>query len=132
MPKGPFLAEFELYVMLAIKRLEEDAYGVAIRRAIEDRSGRDVSSGAVYATTSRLEEKGLLSHELSDPRPVPGGRARKVFQLTGAGERAVAHSTRMLLRMAEGLRLDGLEPVAPGGRMEAPAGGRVGPTAEAR
>ena len=50
MPKGDFLAEFELYLMLALSRLGDDAYGVTLRREIEDRAGRPVSIGAVYAT----------------------------------------------------------------------------------
>ena len=40
MPKGDFLAEFELYLMLALSRLGDDAYGVTLRREIEDRAGR--------------------------------------------------------------------------------------------
>lgn len=109
MPKGRFLAEFELYVMLAIARLGEGAYGAAIRRAIRDRTGRPVSIGAVYATVSRLEEKGLLAHAVSDPRPVPGGRARKVYALTPDGEGALTHSANMIRRMVDGVELDGLE-----------------------
>ena len=97
MPKGSFLAEFELYVMLAIKHLEDEAYGAGIRRGIEERTGRPVSIGAVYATTARLEQKGLLEHSISGPRPVPGGRSRKLFHMTTRGERDLARSATMLL-----------------------------------
>jgi DNA-binding PadR family transcriptional regulator len=113
MSRGRFLAEFELYVMLAIKHLGDEAYAVAIRRGIETRTGRPVSIGAIYATVARLEEKGLVEHGVTDPRPVPGGRSRKRFELTGAGERALAHSAGMLLRMVRGLDLEGLEAWAP-------------------
>lgn len=99
MAKGEFLGEFEIYVLLAMRRLGEDAYGMAIRRAIEERTGREVAMGAVYATLSRLEDKGLVRHEVSDPQPVQGGRSRKVFTLTAAGARDLAHSTNMLVRM---------------------------------
>ena len=37
---GKFLAEFELYVMMAVARLGDAAYGAAVRREIEDRTGR--------------------------------------------------------------------------------------------
>jgi DNA-binding PadR family transcriptional regulator len=104
MAKGDFLGEFELYVMLALARLGDDAYGIAIRRAIAERTGRDVAIGAVYATLSRLEEKGLVRHRLAPPQPVQGGRARKCFTLTAPGERALAHSTAMLARMMQGWR----------------------------
>ena len=104
MPKGEFLGEFELYVMLALAQLGPDGYGVTIRQEIERRTGRDVAIGAVYATLSRLEDKGCVRHELSAPLPVQGGRARKYFTLTAAGERALGHSTSMLARMMHGWR----------------------------
>jgi PadR family transcriptional regulator, regulatory protein PadR len=52
MSKGEFLGDFEQLVMLALVRLREDAYGMRVRREIEDRAARDVSIGAVYATHS--------------------------------------------------------------------------------
>ena len=100
---GTFLAEFELYVMLAVARLGDDAYGAAIRREIEGRTGRPVSIGALYATLSRLGDKRLLDFEISEPEPVPGGRARKYCRITDRGHEALRHSATMLGRMMEGL-----------------------------
>ena len=104
MPKGEFLGEFELYVMLALTQLGPKGYGIAIRQEIARRTGRDVAIGAVYATLSRLEEKRLVRHQLSDPIPVQGGRARKYFTLTADGERSLRHATSMLARMMLGWR----------------------------
>jgi len=103
MAKGDFVGEFELYVMLALAHLGDDAYGVTIRREIEARTDRTVAIGAVYATLARLEEKGLVRFHLSDPQPVQGGRARKYFALTRSGMGALRHSTAMLGRMIAGL-----------------------------
>jgi PadR family transcriptional regulator, regulatory protein PadR len=104
MAKGDYLGEFEIYVMLALAHLAPDAYGVTIRQEITRRTGREVAIGAVYATLSRLEEKRLVRHTLSDPLPVPGGRTRKHFTLTASGERAPAHAAGMLGRMMQGWR----------------------------
>jgi PadR family transcriptional regulator PadR len=104
MAKGDFLGEFEIYVMLALAHLAQEAYGVPIRQEITRRTGREIAIGAVYATLSRLEEKGLVRHTLSDPLPVQGGRTRKYFTLTAVGERALAHATTMLARMMRGWR----------------------------
>lgn len=104
MAKGDFLGEFEIYVMLALAHLAPEAYGVTIRQEITRRTSRDIAIGAVYATLSRLEEKGLVRYTLSDPLPVQGGRTRKHFTLTPAGERALAHATGMLARMLRGWR----------------------------
>lgn len=103
MAKGDFVGEFELYVMLALAHLGDDAYGVTIRREIESRTGRTVAIGAVYATLARLQDKGLVRFHLSDPQPVQGGRARKYFSLTRSGVGALRHSTSMLGRMIAGL-----------------------------
>jgi DNA-binding PadR family transcriptional regulator len=106
MPKGDHLAEFELYVMLAVLRLKEEAYGVSIRREIEDRTGRPVSIGAVYATLGRLADKNLVTFEMSESQPVQGGRARKHVYLTEHGRGAIERSTTMLQRMLDGTALD--------------------------
>ena len=111
MAKGDFVGEFELYVMLALAHLEDEAYGVTIRREIEARTSRVIAIGAVYATLARLEDKGLVRFRVSDPQPIQGGRARKYFTLTAAGTRAVRHSTAMLARM-----IAGLSPELKGGR----------------
>ena len=104
MPKGDFLGEFELFVLLALVHLGEDAYGVTIRQEIERRTDRAVAIGAVYATLARLQDKGLVRHAISEPQPIQGGRARKCFTLTAAGDRALAHTTGMLARMMHGWR----------------------------
>ena len=100
-PKGDYLGEFELYVMLAVLRLKGRAYGVTIRKEIEERAGRSVSIGAVYATLGRLAEKELVEFEVSSPLPVQGGRARKFVNLTSRGLLALEHSTSMLQRMMQ-------------------------------
>ena len=48
MPKGDFLGEFEIYVMLALAHLAPEAYGVAIRQEITRRTGREVAIGASF------------------------------------------------------------------------------------
>jgi DNA-binding PadR family transcriptional regulator len=107
MPKGQYLGEFELYVMSALALLGDDAYGVTIRSEIEQRSGRHVAIGAVYATLARLADKGLVAFRISDPLPVQGGRSRKHARLTPAGRRALSASTAMLVRMIPALSSDG-------------------------
>jgi PadR family transcriptional regulator, regulatory protein PadR len=105
MPKSDHLSDFELYVMLAIAALGDEAYGVTIATRIEERTGRDVSIGAVYATLGRLADKGYLSFTFSDPEPVRGGRARKLVSLTPAGARALRQATDALSRMLDGVTL---------------------------
>jgi len=101
--KGDFLGEFEQLVLLALLRLGDDGYGMAVRREIEARADRDVSIGAVYATLDRLEEKGLVKGRIGEPSEARGGRARKCFTITGAGARALEKSQQAVRHMLEGL-----------------------------
>ena len=102
---GPFLAEFELYVMLAIARLGDEAYGARVRQQIEERTGRPVSIGALYTTLARLEAKGLLTLRTIKSEPAHRGRSRRYCRLTPRGTHALRHSATMLNRMMRGLRL---------------------------
>jgi len=104
MPKGDWLGEFEMCVLLAVWHLADEAYGMRVRQEIEARTGRRVAIGAVYATLARLEQESLLTARLDDPQPVPGGRARKCFRLTASGTRALNAATGMLKRMMAGWR----------------------------
>ena len=65
--EAPLLGDFEQLTMLAVLRLEEDAYGAAIQREIESQTGRLVSVNAIYTTLDRLEAKGLLRSWIGDP-----------------------------------------------------------------
>jgi PadR family transcriptional regulator PadR len=83
------IGPFEQTVLLALLRLERDAYGRAILREVQLRLKREVSAGAVYATLERLQTKGLASSRLAPGTAIRGGRARRYFALTGAGVRAL-------------------------------------------
>lgn len=109
MGKGSFLGEFEQVVLLAVAQLGEDGYGVTIRREIEERAEREVSIGAVYATLSRLEEKGHLTSWEGDPEARRGGRSRRHYRLEPTGARALRASRGMMDRMWDGVDL-GSEP----------------------
>src|ERR1041385_7800337 len=50
------LGTFEEQVMLAVLRTGDEAYGMTVRREIEEVTGREIAVGAVYATLDRLDE----------------------------------------------------------------------------
>ena len=103
MSKGDYLGEFEMFVMLAVRQLNKNAYGMTIRHEIIDRTARDVSRGATYATLDRLEEKGFVSSWLADPTPERGGRAKRYYKIEAAGSHALESSLNALQSMAQGL-----------------------------
>ena len=93
------LGRFEEMVLLALVRLRENAYGVPIRREIAERTGRDVSFGAVYTTLERLERKGYVSSRVGEPTPERGGRAKRYFRIEAPGRRALNSSRETIARM---------------------------------
>ncbi len=101
MGSSGFLGEFEQVVLLAVARLGADAYGMRIRREIEERAGRSASIGAVYATLDRLESKGYVQARDDDS----GGRARRFFEVTPAGVGALESARDLQARMWAGLRI---------------------------
>lgn len=106
MGKGEFLGEFEQVVLLAVARLAGRGYGVTIRDEIEREAGREVAVGSVYATLSRLEEKGMVASWEGDPLPRRGGRARKHYRIQPEGVRALEVSRAMLESMWDGVNLN--------------------------
>ena len=101
--KGDYLGEFEQIVLLALLRLGEDSYGMRVRQEIEERTRRDVSIGAVYATLDRMESKGWVKSSLGKPTVERGGRAKRTFVLTAAGRKSLAMTQRSLEGMLKGL-----------------------------
>lgn len=104
MGKGDYLGEFEQLVLLALVRLRDNAYGMTIRRELEERAERSVSIGSVYATLDRLEEKGFVSSRPGDATPERGGRAKRYFKVTAAGFVALNEAKQRLTRMWHGMR----------------------------
>ena len=96
------MGEFEQLVLLAVIRRGNRAYGMEIREEIEERTGRDVSYGAVYTALRRLGSKGLISHEMGRPSAERGGRAKKYFSVLPAGREALRETRAALDTMWEG------------------------------
>ena len=97
--KGDHLGEFEELVLLAVRRLEGDAYGVTVQRLLERETSRSVSLGAAYAALDRLHAKGLLVSSTTPGTPIRGGRSRRLFRLTAEGRRTIERLRRLRDRL---------------------------------
>lgn len=95
---------FEQLVLLAVARLGDAAYGMTVRRELVERTGRDVSIGAVYSTLDRLETKKYVTSVEGAGVPERGGRGRRFFALTAPGLRALNEGIKALDRMRAGVR----------------------------
>jgi PadR family transcriptional regulator PadR len=97
------LGEFEQLELLGVLQSGDDAYGVPVWRIIETRAARKVSLAAVYKTLDRLEAKGAVRSHLGEPTAERGGRAKRVYQVTPPGVRALRASLTAVRRMTAGL-----------------------------
>ena len=83
------IGEFEEIVMLTIGILNEQAYGLAIKKEIEERLQRKVSMGALHTGLYRLEEKGYLISNLGEATKKRGGKPKRFFKVTAKGQNAL-------------------------------------------
>jgi PadR family transcriptional regulator, regulatory protein PadR len=97
------LGEFEYLLLTVAARLGDDAYGAAIRREIEEATGRPCSIGALYTTLDRLEVKGLVRTWMGDPTPQRGGRPKRMARVTANGIRAATAFYNAVTRVSRGV-----------------------------
>ena len=97
------LGELEHLILLAIIRLDDDAYGAAIIGEIERQTSRDLSHAATYIALQRLQEKGLVAARAAVGETARGGRAKAVFTVTAAGRERLRESGAALFAMWKGL-----------------------------
>lgn len=98
-----YLGEFEQMVLLAIMRLDEGAYGLAIKDELQAVAGRSPSSGGLYTTLDRMEAKGLVESFAGEVTQERGGRPRRYVRLTPEGRTLVARSRSTLMALWDGL-----------------------------
>ena len=87
--KGSHLGEFQEIVLLTIMVLNEDAYGVSIKREIKSRANREISRGALHTALSRLEEKGLIKSWQGEANKERGGMRKRSYAVTHTGTEAL-------------------------------------------
>ena len=99
----PSLTNVEIAVLIAVVRLEHDAYGVAIRDDLEGFLGKPVSLAAVYAALTRLERRILLRTRRSAPLAMPGGHSKRLYELTPSGRTLLRHEQTESTRLWQAL-----------------------------
>ena len=83
------LTRAEELILLAVWKLEKNAYCVPIREQISPITGENWSLGSVYMPLDRLIKKGYLESFLSDSTPERGGRHKRIYRLTDVGLKAL-------------------------------------------
>ena len=79
------LTRAEELILLAVWKLDDNAYCVPIRAQISKITGESWSLGSIYMPLDRLIKKGYLQSHLSDSTPERGGRHKRIYRLTLKG-----------------------------------------------
>jgi len=95
--------EFEQMVLLAVLRLGDGAYALAVLKELDRTVGRTVSRGALYKTLDRMEAKDWVEWSVEESTPDRGGHPRRLFSVTPGGVQALRESRRALLRLWDGI-----------------------------
>lgn len=75
----------EEMLLLVVCRLQDDAFGINIRKEVEALTGKRYSVGGIYVPLDRLVRKGLLRTEEGQPTPARMGRPRRLYLVTPNG-----------------------------------------------
>ncbi len=95
------ISALEELVMLIVGVLKEEAYGVAIKEMLEEKTGKKPSIGALHSALYRLEEKGFLSAKEGGATNERGGRRKKFYKLTANGQQALVDVNELRMEFAK-------------------------------
>ena len=83
------LSRSEEIVLITILKLEDDAYGVAVRKKLHETTGTLWSFGSIYTALNTLTRKRLVKKSRGKPTAERGGRHKCLYSVTSDGKKAL-------------------------------------------
>ncbi|MBN2433024.1 MAG: helix-turn-helix transcriptional regulator [Acidobacteria bacterium] len=103
------LSRIEEVLLLAIWRLQDEAYGVPIREEVIRATGQHWHLGAIYGPLGRLYKNGYVFTVDGEPTPERGGRSKVFYRLTAKGREALRDLYRVNQELWTGISVVELE-----------------------
>jgi PadR family transcriptional regulator PadR len=97
------LSRIEEIILLAILRLGDEAYGMAIREEVIKATGKKWLLGAIYGPLGRLQKNGYVTTIKGEPTRERGGRAKVYYRVTKKGKGALVELYRVQKLIWEGI-----------------------------
>jgi PadR family transcriptional regulator PadR len=97
------LTKLEEIVLIAVLRLKDKAYGIAVYKYVVELTGSRAAISSVYFPLERLVRRGFLASVVGEPSPVRGGMRKKFYRLTEEGIRALQENRSLTERAWQGL-----------------------------
>lgn len=85
------IGEFEELVLLVVAILQDNAYGISVMEEIGNQTDRKINISAVHSALDRLEGKGFLDSHVGGATKARGGRRKRYFKITVAGQKALSY-----------------------------------------
>ncbi len=79
-------AKEEIILKMLVSQGGKELYGLAMVQHSEKR----LKPGTIYVTLSRMEEKGYIESRKEEPRAGARGLPRRLYTVTGLGQRVLA------------------------------------------
>jgi len=98
------LTRAEELILLAIWRLEKDAYCVPILDQVQEVSGKKWTLGSIYITLHRLEKRHYVQSELGAPTTERGGKSKRFYTVTSEGVEALRATRSVEKAMWHGIK----------------------------
>ena len=89
------LSRIEEIILLTIWRLDEDAYGMAIREEVIKATSKKWLLGAIYGPLGRLHKNGYVLTSRGEPTAERGGRSKVYYRLSREGIKALREIQRV-------------------------------------
>jgi PadR family transcriptional regulator PadR len=103
------LTRLEEAIIVAIIRLGDEAYGVAINREVSRIFGKAYTLGALYFALDQLVRKEYLGKREGEPTPQRGGRSKIYYRVTPEGLEALEAVRRHQEKLWEAVPSFGLD-----------------------
>ncbi|MEO9870736.1 PadR family transcriptional regulator [Ekhidna sp.] len=98
------IGAFEELVLLAVGSLGEEAYGVAVKELLREKTGKSPSIGALHSALYRLEDKGCLTSHEGGATSERGGRRKKYYLLTSVGKDAIIEANKIRMEFSKNIQ----------------------------
>ena len=93
----------ETIFLLAILRLQGNAYGLSLRDELRKLFRRDVPYGTLYSFLDQLFRKGLVTKSFGAPSGERGGRHKILYQVSPEGLAALKESYKLQKNLCRGI-----------------------------
>lgn len=88
--KATSLGDFEELILMSVCILGAEAYAVSVKLDLEERLQKSINISAIHTALYRLEDKGFLKSKMEGATSERGGRRKRYFMATPAGEEALS------------------------------------------